>query len=505
MNVLADLVDKQARLIPRREAVVDPARDVSLTYADLRDRSRRLAGLLASRGLRRGDRVAMLLGNSHVSAELPFGIGRAGMIMVNVNERLVEREVRFILSDSGARAVVTERRFLPMLGSIRRETHCLEHIVSIDGSDGTIGYERALAAAACGGDVDVDPGDTAMLIYTSGTTGRPKGVQLTHRNLLTSAGNFLMEAMHDPDGTYLACMPYFHVVCVPHLAALMRGMRVVVTPFELERVLALIERYRVTVAFLVPTMIAMIVQAEELLARYDLSSLETVLYAAAPIPLPVLQRALARFGPIFCQMYGLTESSSLSTMLRKEEHRQPGLLASCGREVTRVEVRVVTPEGEEAPPGELGEIVIRGDNLMAGYWGRPAATAEAIRDGWLHTGDIGRRDADGYLTVLDRKHDMIISGGFNVYPREVEDALQEHPAIADVAVIGVPEETWGETVLAVVVRAAGEAASAEDLAAHCAARLADYKRPRRFDFVESLPRNAAGKLDRVELRARYRT
>lgn len=499
MRVLADLVEKQARLYPAREAIVDPGRGVTLTYADLCDRSRRLAGLLASLGLRPGDRVAMLLRNCHVSAELPFGIGRAGMVTVNVNERLVEREVRYILADSGARAVITEGPFLPMLGSIRREVSGLEHILSIDAD-----FEEALARTRPGPDAAGGPGDTAMLIYTSGTTGRPKGVQLTHANLLGSATNFLIEAMHDPDGTYLACMPYFHVVCVPHMAALMRGMRVVVAPFQLETALSLIERYRVTVAFLVPTMIAMMVQAEDLLARYDLSSLGTVLYAAAPIPVPVLRRALERFGPIFCQMYGLTESSSLSTILRKEEHRREDLLASCGREVTHVRVRVVRPGGEEADPGELGEIVIAGENLMAGYWGRPAATAEAIRDGWLHTGDIGVRDAGGYLSVLDRKHDMIITGGFNVYPREVEDVLHGHPAVADAAVIGIPEETWGETVVGVIALRAGERVSAEDLIAHCAPRLADYKRPRRIDFVDALPRNGAGKVDRLELRARLR-
>jgi acyl-CoA synthetase (AMP-forming)/AMP-acid ligase II len=501
VRVLADLVEKQARLIPSRDAIVDPGRGVRLTYAQLCDRSRRLAGLLASLGLEPGDRVAMLLRNCHVSAELPFGIGRAGMILVNVNERLVEREIRYILADSGARAVVTEGRFLPALGSIRREVSGLEHILSIDGD-----FEKALARADPGTpDAPVDPADTAMLIYTSGTTGRPKGVQLTHANLLGSATNFLIEALHDPDGTYLACMPYFHVVCVPHMAALMRGMRVVVAPFELEAALALIERYRVTVAFLVPTMIAMMVQADDLLGRYDLTSLGTVLYAAAPIPVPVLRRALQRFGTIFCQMYGLTESSSLSTILRKQEHRREELLASCGREVTRVQVRVVRPSGEEADPGELGEIVIAGDNLMAGYWGRPAATAEAIRDGWLHTGDIGMRDGEGYLRVLDRKHDMIISGGFNVYPREVEDVLHGHPAVADAAVIGIPEETWGETVVGVIALCAGATVSAADLIEYCAPRLADYKRPRRIDFVEALPRNSSGKVDRVELRARYRS
>ena len=304
-------------------------------------------------------------------------------------------------------------------------------------------------------------------------------------------------------------MPYFHVVCVPHMAALMRGLRVVVTPFDLGRVVELIERYQITDAFFVPTMIALLLQAEELRSQHDLSSLRTILYAAAPMPVAVLRRALATFGPIFCQMYGLTESSSLSTILNKDEHVVDGgeewtaRLASCGREVTRVEVRVLRLDGAEANTGEMGEIAIRGENLMKGYWGRPEATAESLREGWFHTGDMGKRDGAGFIYILDRKNDMIITGGFNVYPREVEEILFMHPAVLETAVIGIPDETWGETVLALLVLRPDCVASTEEMIAYCAERLADYKKPRQVKFLDALPRSAAGKIDKLALRADY--
>jgi len=328
MQVLGDLVRKQSRLIPERVALIDPLRDRTLTYGELFDRSTQLASALTRLGLNRGDRVAMMLSNCHVSAELIFGITRAGLIMVNVNERLRAAEVEFILADSGG----------------------LKHLVSIDSEAGWLDFEELLAAESEDAlDELTEPDDTAVLIYTSGTTGKPKGVELTHRSLMFTAANFLIEAMHERDGTYLACMPYFHVVCVPHMAALMRGLRVVVTPFDLGRVVELIERYQITDAFFVPTMIALLLQAEELRSQHDLSSLRTILYAAAPMPVAVLRRALATFGPIFCQMYGLTESSSLSTILNKDEHVVDGgeewtaRLASCGREVTRVGVNAMAP------------------------------------------------------------------------------------------------------------------------------------------------------------------
>jgi fatty-acyl-CoA synthase len=509
MRVLGDIAIKQGRMLRDRTALIDDATDRRYSFAELADRAARIANGLIELGIRPGDRVAMMLGNSTVCAELPFGITLAGGIMVNVNERLKQEEVAYILEDSGASVAITSEQLLGVLDAARERLPGLRQVVTVNGNDpGTVDYEAMLASASpTPPAVEVEPDATAMLIYTSGTTGRPKGVQLTHTNLISSATNWLVECYTNPEGVYLACGPYYHSGCISHLAALMRGMTVIPTPFEAGRVLTLIERYRVTDMLLVPTMIALVLERTDLLDTLDLSSLSGVFYAAAPIPEPVLRRALERFGPIFVQMYGLTESSTISTILRRDEHSLDDghrRLASCGREVTLVDVRVGSVEEGECPPGERGEILIRGANVTPGYWGRPEATAEALRGGWLHTGDIGLRDEDGYIYIVDRKTDMIIVGGSNVYPREVEDVLYAHPAIAEASVIGVPNETWGETVVAVVALQPGHELSEQDVIDYCAERLAKYKKPRHVTFVDALPKTPIGKIDKSTLRARGR-
>jgi long-chain acyl-CoA synthetase len=508
MRVLGDIVAKQGRMLGDRTALIDAVSDRRYSFRELAERSARIANGLKALGVGPGDRVAMLLGNSPVCAELPFGITLAGAIMVNVNERLKQEEVAYILEDSGACAVITSQGLLGALEAARDRLPGLRHLVTVDGAtSGTQDYESMLAEASpLPPEHTVDPDATAMLIYTSGTTGRPKGVQLTHTNLISSATNWLMECYTDPDGAYLAVGPYYHSGCISHMAALMRGLTVVPAVFDPAHVLDLIERHRITDTLLVPTMIAMLLQQPELLDAHDLSSLRSVFYAASPIPKPVLVKALERFGPIFVQMYGLTETATLSTILRKDDHRIGGddrRLASCGRPVTHVEVRVGTVETECAP-GEPGEVLIRGGNVTPGYWDRPEATAATLVDGWMHTGDIGVWDEEGFLYVVDRKHDMIISGGANVYPSEIEEVLHEHPAIAEATVIGTPDETWGETVVAVVARRPGAELSEQDVIDYCAERLAGYKKPRRVSFVDALPRSAIGKVDKPTLRTQAR-
>jgi acyl-CoA synthetase (AMP-forming)/AMP-acid ligase II len=505
MRVLGDVLAKQGRALPDRTALIDPHRDRRYSFAEVAQRSARIANGLAALGVGRGDRVAMMLGNSTVCAELPFAVGLLGAVTVNVNERLKHEEVGFILADSGAAVVVTSTGLLGTVEAVREELPQLRHVITVDGAvPGTVDFDAMVAdASPTPPQVDVAESSTAMLIYTSGTTGRPKGVQLTHANLVHSATNFLVEGFHNADGVYLACVPYYHAACIPHMAALMRGMTVVAVPFDLETVVELIERYRITDAFLVPTMIALLLQRTDLLDAHDVSSLQTIFYAAAPIPVPVLSVALARFGPIFVQMYGLSESATISTVLRKEDHRLDGdqrRLSSCGREITHVEVRVGSVDEGECPPGERGEVLLRGANVMAGYWGLPEATEQALNGGWLHTGDIGIRDADGYLYIVDRKHDMIITGGANVYPREVEDVLYTHPAVAEAAVVGVPDETWGETVLAVIALRPVDMLTEAELIGFCAERLADYKKPRQVVFVDAIPKTPVGKIDKAALR-----
>ncbi|MDT7615049.1 MAG: hypothetical protein QOF00_2496 [Pseudonocardiales bacterium] len=507
MRVLGDVLTKQGRALPDRIALVDPHGNRQHTYAELARRSVQIANGLAELGVGHGDRVAMLLGNCTVCAELPLAVGLIGAVTVNVNEKLKPDEVAYILADSGATAVVTSTDLLGTLETIRTDLPELRHVLTVDGAaPGTLDFEAMVdGASPTPPQMVVPESSTAMLIYTSGTTGRPKGVQLTHANLVHSATNFLVEGFHDADGVYLACVPYYHAACIPHMAALMRGMTVVAVPFDVESVLDLVERYRITDAFLVPTMIALLLQRTDLLDAHDLSSLQTIFYAAAPIPVPVLSVALERFGPIFVQMYGLSESATISTVLRKEDHRLDGdhrRLSSCGREITHVEVRIGTVE-QECPPGERGELLLRGANVMSGYWGLPEASELAVKAGWLHTGDIAIRDEDGYLYIVDRKHDMIITGGANVYPREVEDVLYAHPAVAEAAVVGVPDDTWGETVLAVVALRPDAVATESDLVDFCAERLARYKKPRAVVFVDALAKTPVGKIDKAALRAAF--
>ncbi|MHA6797424.1 long-chain-fatty-acid--CoA ligase (plasmid) [Pseudonocardia bannensis] len=507
MRVLGEVLVKQGRALPDRIALIDPRRDRQYSFAEVAQRSARIANGLAELGVTRGDRVAMLLGNCAVCAELPFAVGLLGAVTVNVNERLKHDEVEFILADSGAAVVVTSTDLLDTVHAVRERLPQLRHVVTVDGAaPGTVDFEAMVAdASPTPPQVEVAESSTAMLIYTSGTTGRPKGVRLTHANLIHSATNFLVEGFHNAGGVYLACVPYYHAACIPHMAALMRGMTVIAVPFDLETVVDLTERYRVTDAFFVPTMIALLLQRTDLLDAHDLSSLQTIFYAAAPIPVPVLSVALERFGPIFVQMYGLSESATISTVLRKEDHRLDGdhrRLSSCGREITHVEVRIGSVD-EECPPGERGEVLLRGANVMAGYWGLPEASEQALKGGWLHTGDIGIRDEDGYLYIVDRKHDMIITGGANVYPREVEDVLYSHPAVAEAAVIGVPDQTWGETVLAVIAPCPDRTVTEAELVDFCAERLADYKKPRQVVFVDTIVKTPVGKIDKATLRAGF--
>jgi fatty-acyl-CoA synthase len=300
---------------------------------------------------------------------------------------------------------------------------------------------------------------------------------------------------------YLACVPYFHVACVPHIAALMRGMQVVVSGFDPRKVVQRIERYGVTHVAMVPTMVSMVLDvldAEE----HEISSIRRVLYAASPMPEPTLRRGIARFGSVFEQFYGLTETAGLVTILRPAEHDvdKPGRLGSCGREVNRVDVMLVDGAGVPVEHGQPGEIVVRGANVMRGYWGQPEATADAHFGEWFRTGDAAVRGSDGFLTIVGRLKDMIISGGSNVYPVEVEKVLEDHPSIREVAVVGVPHEVWGESVVAMVV--GSEDVELDELRAWCRDRLADYKHPRRVCQLDALPRNALGKVDKQALRER---
>jgi long-chain acyl-CoA synthetase len=482
--------------------------DRRLTFRDFSGRTAALARGLIERGLEPGQRVAVLAHNSIELLEVYFAATRAGGVAVPVNVRLSRREVSDILADADPALVIAHHSYLDRLD---RDRPGFYDLAVIDGEAGPeAGYESLLAGEAEPPEPDNDPDDVAILIYTSGTTGRPKGVMLTHANLLCDAWATAVTRVLDPDEVALVTAPLYQSGALGSmLGNILKGNRIVLhESFDPVRVLETIEQERVTTALFVPAMLIKLLDCPEI-DRFDLSSMRTVVYGAAPMPVAVLKEAMARFGWQFMGACGATETGpAYIACLDRSDHVLDGSpqrekrLGSIGREGINAQVRIVDAEDRPVPTGEVGEIVVRGPHVMKGYWRQPEETARALRNGWYHTEDLGYMDLDGYIFLVDRQKDMIISGGFNVYPREIERALAEHGAVNESAVIGVPHDQWGETPRAYVVLAPGAVApDEEDLMIFLRERLAGYKLPRGgFRFVQQLPRNASGKLLKRVLR-----
>ncbi len=490
--VAPDLVRTAARRFPKRPAMIGDGR--VLRFADVDERADRWAAVLAARGIERGDRVALLAGNEVEYLELQVGAQRAGVILVPLNFRLAVSELAFITNDAGCRMVVVGPDYAEPAAALGLPTLAL-------GAE----YEAALAAAEPVETPALDAGAAACILYTSGTTGRPKGAVLSNLALYARAAAHGIELAITPDDVFVQTLPMFHIASnLSYGFTFCGAANVMVKAFDPEVVVDTIEREGATRILLVPTTIQRCAEHPGT-TRERLGSLRTVLYGASPIAPEVLRNALAVFGCEFTQFFGMTETSGC-TLLRAADHdpeRHPERLASAGTETISFEVRVVGPDDRELPPGEVGEIVCRGPAVMTEYWGRPDATAEALRGGWMHTGDLGLRSADGYVYVTDRLKDMVVSGGENVYPREVEDVLFAHPAVAEAAVIGVPDERWGERVHAVVVVRDGATVTDDELLAYCKAHLAGYKCPKTVERLSVLPRNVTGKVLKTELRSPY--
>ena len=488
--------------------------DKDYIYSDLDERVSRLASALRGLGLAAGERIAIITDTEPRGLECLFGGLRAGLAIVPIGPKLHAAEHSYIISDSGARALVCANRFFSELAAHDLLPKDVQTIV-IDSVPGgaayTADYEDLLARAAPQGeDVDVAADDVAWLFYTSGTTGRPKGAMLTHRNLHTMVTAQLID--HNPVD---AADRYAYLTALSHgsgLATFLQIARGAANVFPTERGFTaehfyqLVERHRVTAAQMVPTMIEMLLN-DPSHRNYDLSSLHTIAYGGAPMYADRIRAAVSTFGPIFVQTYGLGEAPRGITCLKKADHVAADpvseqRLKSAGRESFNVQVRVVDEHGQPAREGTEGEIVVRGDLVMKGYWNNPQATAETLRNGWLHTGDVGYLDSEGYLFLTDRKKDMIISGGSNVYPREVEDVLYRHRAVLEACVFGVPDLKWGERIVASVVLRNGHAATADELIAWCRQNLAGYKKPSEICFLPELPKSGIGKILRREIKQR---
>ncbi|HVG20115.1 MAG TPA: long-chain-fatty-acid--CoA ligase [Blastocatellia bacterium] len=476
-------------------------------------RINRLSNALCGLGVTRGDRVAVLALNCHRFLEFYYGVPQMGAVVVPVNFRLPPQEIKYILDHSGARVVAVDAALAPALEEIRPRLETVEHFISISDhpGGGYIAYEELLARSWPEFDQpEIADQDLLGLFYTSGTTAEPKGVMLTHKNVTANVAHSEPFWQYVPGDIYLHAAPMFHLADGATVYSnFARGTtQACVARFEPKAVLEMIERERISTTVLVPTMINFLLQEPEL-SSYDLTSLRQITYGASPIAPDLLRRAMKAFGCRFSQGYGLTEASPLLTVLTADDHaitdeKSERRLASCGRPVPGVEVRVVKEDGSDVRPGEVGEIIARGPNVMAGYWRREEDTANAILDGWLRTGDLATVDEDGYLYLVDRKKDMIVTGGENVYSTEVEAALYAHPAVKEAAVIPIPHAGWGESVHACVTLRDGEQAAPEELIDFCRDRLASYKLPRSVEIMGGeLPKGGTGKILKKQLRERH--
>lgn len=510
METIGELIERNARFYPNKEALV--YENQRITHGQFAGRARQLASALFDAGLRRQDRVAILAMNCPEYFEL-YGAGEwAGYMVATINFRLAPPEILYLLKDSGSRMLVFEAQYANIVNQLRPQLPEVSHYICIGGPcpDWALAYESLLLAGSEDGPpIRSRPDDFGFLVYTSGTTGRPKGVARTQRSICVMAEGCASESEFTGDSRVLLNTPAFHVGAKGYnLSACWRGATSVLQrTFDPVQVLKAIQSERITFTFMVATMVQAVLDQPDVDA-YDLSSLRTLMTASAPVPVPLLKRGIERLGPIFAQAYGMTEGAG--TVLYRFEMNPYGSaddirrLASVGRPNPRTKLRIVDDNDQDCPIGTPGEVITQSLSCMSGYWNNSAATIEALRGGWYHTGDIGYMDEEGYVFLVDRKKDMIISGGENIYSREVEEALLSHPDLIDAAVIGVADAKWGEAIKAVVVAKSGHALTESGLIAHCKTQIASYKCPKSIVFVSELPRVPSGKINKVALRETYR-
>ncbi len=507
LNSAGDLLARNVRLCPNETGLI--FENLRFTWSELNSRACLFASSMLDLGLQRGDRVAIYAKNSNQWVEALFGLAQVGLVSVTVNYRLTANEVAFIAEDSGAKAIICDESTATNAGEVKAAVDGLQHIIGPREFEQSIAKKQESAIrdprSAIGSD------DAAMLLYTSGTTGFPKGAVYTHNSLLVGMLVHVHAIASRQTHRVMLPSPLYSAAGIAGIyCAVYVGSQISLINYDVKTACETIERDKITFTNLVPTTIQMLL-ASEFSKQHDLSSLEVLLYGGSPIPEPVLREAMQRFPKCsFRQTFATTETGCSGTVLEPADHREAldyedrrHLLLSCGRAQTNVDVAIVDENWNELPNDEVGEIAVRTEANMSGYWNNAAATEKVLRDGWLRTGDMARRDAEGYFYLVDRKNDLIVSGALNVYPSEVERILQQHPAVFEVAVIGVRSEKWGEEVKAVVVVKDGETLSERDLINFCEGKLAGFKKPKSVEFIDKLPRNLTGKILKKDLRKRF--
>jgi len=511
LGTFAHIIHRHALLQPDKEAFVYGSKRI--TFSQYNARVNSLIHALQAMGVKKGDPIGILSWNCLGYVEVYGAAMKGGFITSPFNTRLKERELEYIINYSEANTLFVGPELIETVNQLRPRLPKVKNFISFETASPNMLYHGDLIASYSQDepDVQVDEDDPVGIIYTSGTTGVPRGALYTHRCLIDDSRTLAINMNLYPGHKRILITPLFHIAGNTHFRSTLYigGCNVIMKFFDAAVTLQTIHDERATHMDIVPTHLAAMLNLPDL-NKYDISSLEFMWYGASPMPLEVLKKGMRVFGLIFAQGYGQSESGPAISHLSKEDHnvldkpeREQKKLTSAGQPDIGVQVRIVDEQGNDVEPGQVGEIIVRSKHIMVGYWHKPAETKETLINGWVHTGDMGYYDDEGYIYIADRKKDMIISGGENVYPREVEEILYQHPAILEAAVIGVPDPYWVERVHAVVATKKGASTTAEELIAFCKKHLAGYKAPKTVDFVDSLPKNPAGKILKRELREKY--
>jgi len=511
IDTFAHIIHRHALLQPDQEAFVYGSDRI--TFSEFNARVNSLIHALQAMGVKKGDVIGIFSWNCLGFAEVYGAAMKGGFIASPFNTRLKERELEYVINYSEANSLLVGPELMEMANQLRPHLPKVKNFISLEASVPDMIYHRDLLTnySKAEPDVQVDEDDPVCILYTSGTTGMPRGALYTQRFLIDDTESLVIDMGLQPGHRHVQITPLFHIAGNQHFrgSLYMGGCNIIMKFFDPAATLQTIQDERATHIDIVPTHVAAMLNLPDL-DKYDISSLKFLWYGGSPMPLEVLKKGMKVFGPIVAQGYGQTESGPNISHLSREDHnvldrpeKEQRKLRSAGRPDIGVQVRIVDEKGNDVQPGEVGEILARSKHIMVGYWHKPEETNTTLVNGWLHTGDMGYCDEEGYLYIADRKKDMIISGGENVYPREVEEVLYEHPAVLEAAVIGVPDPYWVERVHAVVVTRKGMSTTAEELITFCKKRIAGYKAPKDIEFVDSLPKNAAGKILKRELREKY--